>query len=142
MLKRVEDQGLAGPLMVAPGTAAQLNEFLEQLPEARNKVCVDDSENYQAYAAMNFGLIGDRPAGDVQMQAPDLGGIDGVFKYLSKVVSLAPEQKDEDGIPKGVLLLGGTFVVKDAEVVYAWADRIPGDYPKPAEVFAGLSTDA
>lgn len=121
MLKRVEDQGLAGPLMVAPGTAAQLNEFLEQLPEARNKVCVDDSENYQA---------------------PDLGGIDGVFKYLSKVVSLAPEQKDEDGIPKGVLLLGGTFVVKDAEVVYAWADRIPGDYPKPAEVFAGLSTDA
>jgi len=126
--------------MVAPGTVAQLNEFLDELPEVpRDKVCVDDSDGYQAYSAMNFGRIGDRPTGDVPLQAPDLGGLDGVFKYLGKIVSLAPEQKDADGIPKGVLLLGGTFVVRDAEVVYAWADRIPGDYPKPAEVFAGLA---
>eukprot|EP00434_Breviolum_minutum_P009344 symbB.v1.2.008236.t1/scaffold513.1/size194650/7 len=60
---------------------------------------------------MNFGRIGDRPTGDVPLQAPDLGGLDGVFKYLGKI---------------GVLLLGGTFVVRDAEVVYAWADRAAG----------------
>lgn len=140
MLKRVEEQGLAGPVLVAPGTVDQLNEFLDQLPEVpRDKVCVDDSVGYQAYAAMNFGRIGDRDTSNVTLQAPDLGGINGLLKYLTKIVALAPEQKDEDGMPKGVLLLGGTFVVRNSEVVYAWADRIPGDYPKPPEVFAGLS---
>ncbi|CAJ1405629.1 unnamed protein product [Effrenium voratum] len=128
--------------MIAPGTVKQLNEFLDELPEVpRDKVCVDDSNGYQAYAAMNFGRLGESTPTGVKMEVPDLGGVGGVFKYLGKVVSLAPEQRDEKGVPQGVLLLGGTFVVKSTEVTYAWADRIPGDYPKPAEVFAGLSED-
>ena len=69
----------------------QLNEFLDELPEVpRDKVCVDSSEGYQAYSAMNFGKIGDRAAADVQLkdqlqtcltlgcEAPDLGGIGGL----------------------------------------------------------------
>ena len=48
----------------------QLNEFLDELPEVpRDKVCVDSSEGYQAYSAMNFGKIGDRSAADVQLKA-------------------------------------------------------------------------
>ena len=34
------------------------------------------------------------------LQVPDLGGVGGVFKYLGKVVSLAPEQRDEKGVPQ------------------------------------------
>eukprot|EP00913_Durusdinium_trenchii_P010817 g10146.t1 len=52
---------------------------------------------------------------ELSLQAPDLGGINGLLKYLTKIVALAPEQKDEDGMPKGVLLLGGTFVVRNSE---------------------------
>eukprot|EP00439_Symbiodinium_sp_Y106_P080132 s833_g18.t2 len=124
--------------------AAQLNDFLDQLPEVpRNKVFVDDSAGYQAYSAMNFGRLGSKPVEGVSLEAPDLGGVDGLFRYFSKMTSLAPQQRDSSGVPEGVLLLGGTFVVRSAEVAYAWADRIPGDYPRPAEapvMHAGFSS--
>mmetsp|Transcript_16837 Transcript_16837/g.39951 ORF Transcript_16837/g.39951 Transcript_16837/m.39951 type:complete len:92 (+) Transcript_16837:1576-1851(+) len=91
---------------------------------------------------MNFGRIGSKPVEGVSLEAPDLGGVSGMLRYFSKITALAPQQKDSAGVPEGVLLLGGTFVVRGEEVVYAWADRIPGDYPRPSEVFAGLAPAA
>ncbi|CAE7245764.1 unnamed protein product [Symbiodinium sp. CCMP2456] len=57
-------------------------------------------------------------------EAPDLGG-----------ANTSPPQnckglEQSFALAQGVLLLGGTFVVRGAEVAYAWADRIPGDYPR------------
>ncbi|CAE8630427.1 unnamed protein product [Polarella glacialis] len=128
--------------MIAPGSPDQLNNFLNQLPEIpRDKVFVDDSKGYEAYKAMSFGKLefGKPLPPGLSLQAPDLGGISGVLSYLSSVVSLSP--KPEEGattVPEGVLLLGGTFVMRNEEVVYAWADRLPGDYPKPQDVFSTL----
>jgi hypothetical protein len=39
-------------------------------------------------------------------------------------------------VPTGVLRLGGTFVVRDDRVVYAYADPLPGAHPNVDEVVA------
>jgi len=104
---------------------------------------VDNSENYAAYKNMNFGSLDTPPPGakGVKLKAPDFGGFDKVFSYLANVVALSPIREGEEGIPEGVKLLGGTFVVAkgleegDKErMLYASADRLPGDYPAPNAV--------
>jgi len=143
VLNRLKANDLAGPLMIAPGSVEQLNEFLDELPElARDKVFVDNSDSYEAYRAMRFGRLefGKSLPDGLSLQAPEMGGFDGWFRYLNKVVSLSPKPaKGSNSVPEGVTLLGGTLVVRDEQVIYAWADRIPGDHPKPHGVFESLS---
>mmetsp|Transcript_26929 Transcript_26929/g.48677 ORF Transcript_26929/g.48677 Transcript_26929/m.48677 type:complete len:134 (-) Transcript_26929:202-603(-) len=133
--------------MIAPGNVEQLNEFLDELPTlSRDKVFVDSSDGYEAYRAMNFGRLefGKSLPDGLELQAPDMGGIGGWFQYLNKVVALSPKpaKGSEGGVPEGVTLLGGTLVVQDEQVTYAWADRIPGDHPKPQGVFENLPNAA
>jgi len=140
----VKALNLTGPLMIAPGKAEQLKLFLEKNPTVpRERVFVDDSENYAAYKAMRFGTLDqDMPGREsVKMRAPDMGGFGGWLDYLGNVVALSPIREGEEGVPAGVKLLGGTFVVGrgleegDKErVLYASADRLPGDYPRPDAV--------
>jgi len=72
------------------------------------------------------------------MTAPDMpGGIGGWWKYITNVGKLSPIPNDMKfgDIPEGVLRLGGTFVIKDDEVLYQWSDRLPGDHPIIKDVF-------
>jgi len=73
------------------------------------------------------------------MTAPDLGGFGGWWKYFTNVVKISPIPKDGGmklgDVPEGVLRLGGTFVIKDDDVVYQWSDRLPGDHPVVQDVF-------
>lgn len=132
---------IAGPVLIAPGAVEQLNIFLEQVPEVpREKIFVDTSKTYEAYRAMGFGRLdfGAKLPDGLQMKAPDLGGFSGVLKYFSNVVALSPKPAEGSNFPEGVTLLGGTLVIRNGQVAYAWADRIPGDYPVPSDVLSDL----
>lgn len=138
MLEELKSLGLAGPLLISVGSPDKLVRFLELNPTLpRDRVFVDASQNYEAYKAMNFlsldSKMGARNLEGLTMTAPNLDA--GTwFGYLTSVVTLSPIRAGEAGIPEGVTLLGGTFVLSGEQVVYASADRIPGDYPKPSDV--------
>jgi AhpC/TSA antioxidant enzyme len=118
-------------------------KFLELNPSIpANQMFVDD-ENFSAYDALGLGSMRNvaeksEEIRGIQLAAPDLGGIQGWWKYLSNVAAVSPTDKGKFGIPEGVLRLGGTFVVQGDEVVYAWRERVPGDTPDLAEVMAFL----
>ena len=56
------------------------------------------------------------------------------FSYLTNVMTLSPIRKGSTEFPQGVLRLGGTFLLKDEDIVYAFEDPIPGQHADPAEV--------
>jgi len=122
--------------MVSPGTPEKLRKFLEVNPSISGpSFFVDDSANYGAFKNMRFGSLDNSPPKEAvdAMRSPDLGW-DEWLTYLGNVVSLSPIREGEDGVPEGVKLLGGTIVLSGDKVVYASADRLPGDYPAPAAV--------
>ena len=41
-------------------------------------------------------------------------------------------------IPEGVTRLGGTFAIKDNDILYGYEDGVPGDHPDPDEVLRSL----
>ncbi|GAB5361217.1 hypothetical protein AAMO2058_000694500 [Amorphochlora amoebiformis] len=88
---------------------------------------------------MGFGKFGDNPALSAEA-SKRLKKPEGVnwWKYLSNVVKLSPIPKGEKipfgQVPEGVKRLGGTFVVNGENIVYSWADGLPGDHPPVPEV--------
>ena len=137
---------IAGPIFISIGDEEKLNLFLDKNPKIpRNQVFVDDY-NFDAYKSAGFGTFTDVDK-DVaknamkNMVAPKLdGGIIGWWKYLTNVIKLSPIPKDTSNmkfgdIPEGVLRLGGTFVVKDDEILSRWNDGVPGDHPNIQEVY-------
>lgn len=142
MLQRLKKLNLAGPLMVAPGTVEQLNEFVRLNPSVdKKRLFVDNTPNYENYKNVGFTKLDfNKPLEDAKgltLTAPAMDPMM-VLNYMGSVMKLSPVRDVTAGVPEGVLLLGGTFVTKSDKVVYARADRIPGDYPKPAEVFKQL----
>lgn len=136
MLERLKTLNLAGPIMVSPGTPEKLRKFLEVNPSISGpSFYVDDSSNYGAFKSMRFGSLDNTPPKEAvdAMRAPDLGW-DEWLTYLGNVAGLSPIRAGEDGVPEGVKLLGGTIVLSGDRVVFASADRLPGDYPAPAAV--------
>jgi len=132
----VQKLGYAGPFLISPGASDQLSKFLELNPTVRSDLCfVDASTGFDVYKKSGFGKLefgAEMPKG-VQLKTPDFGDWDSVKDYLSNVVPLSPKG-DGTGVPEGVTLLGGTVVIRGGDVVYASADRLPGDYPAPALV--------
>jgi len=58
------------------------------------------------------------------------------------VMALSPVRKDEPlSFPEGVLRLGGTFVLDGEDVVYAFADELPGKHPEVADVMAAVEKE-
>ena len=108
----------------------------------RRSVFVDDY-SFGAYNAVGFGKFTDlseEDKKDVKVRQPELdGGFGSWWKYLTNVMSLSPIDKENPGIPEGVLRLGGTFVVQGDNIVYQWSDRIPGDHPEPEDVLAFIA---
>lgn len=130
---------VAGPFFVSIGDAEKLNKFLELNPFIPLENAFVDDYSMDAYKTAGFGSFRDldpEAAKKVKMQAPDMGGFGGWWKYLSNTVALAPIEKGKSGIPEGVLQLGGTFVVRGDDVVYQWSDTVPGDTPDLAEVLS------
>mmetsp|Transcript_15585 Transcript_15585/g.39628 ORF Transcript_15585/g.39628 Transcript_15585/m.39628 type:complete len:101 (-) Transcript_15585:43-345(-) len=91
----------------------------------------DNSDTFEAYAAANFGKIGENgPPSKMDLKPPE--GVNW-FKYISNVGKLTTIKKWNE-VPESVLKLGGTFILDGDTVTYGWADEIPGDYPDVAEL--------
>lgn len=127
------ENGINGPLFVSIGDVEKMNVFLDQNPNIPPERMFVDDYSFGAYKAVGFKSFTDVDkdvAKEVKMTAPDLS-----FKqwmgYMGNVGKVSPIPKDMKfgEVPEGVLRLGGTFVVKDDDVVYQWSDRLPGDHP-------------
>jgi hypothetical protein len=97
-----------------------------------------DMKAYQSLGLQTLETTNDIAAKDAirQLKAPNLGGWKGWWNYLSNSIQLAPIPKDSkpNGIPQGVLMLGGTFVVDGDEVLFWYEDPLPGVEPNLNEV--------
>lgn len=129
-----------GPWLISIGDAEKLDRFLEMNPNIpKSQVFVDDYQ-FQAYDTAGFTkkFNDDQNGNTPRLTAPDLGGIQGWWKYLTNAIALAPIEKDQPTnfgtIPEGVLRMGGTIVVDGDEIVYQWFDNIPGDHPNLEDV--------
>lgn len=138
----MKDLDIFGPLFVTIGDEEKLNTFLELNPFIPNDQIYVDGYDFTAYENASFGRFDEQQdkniLKDVKMTAPDMpGGIGGWWKYITNVGKLSPIPNDMKfgDIPEGVLRLGGTFVIKDDEVLYQWSDRLPGDHPIVKDVF-------
>lgn len=127
------ENGVNGPIFVSIGDVEKMNVFLDQNPNIPPERMFVDDYSFGAYKAVGFKSFTDVDkdvAKEVKMTAPDLS-----FKqwmgYMGNVGKVSPIPKDMKfgEVPEGVLRLGGTFVVKDDDVVYQWSDRLPGDHP-------------
>lgn len=120
-----------------------MTKFLDLNPLVpRKSLFVDDTPTFEAYTSAGFGKIGDKisdtqvPRESIKFKAPEMGGPGGWMRYLTNVASLSPVPKDLKfgEVPEGVLRLGGTFVIDGASVLFAHADKFPGDHPAIADV--------
>lgn len=134
--------GISGPIFISIGDEDKLNLFLEKNPYVDRESVLVDGYDFDAYKAAGFGRF-DEQDKDVakeaskNMQAPALGGLKGIWDYLTSVGKLSPIPKDMKfgDVPEGVLRLGGTFVVNGNEIKYRWSDRLPGDHPDIGQVY-------
>jgi len=119
-----------GPVFISVGDQEKLNKFLELNPKVpRSLAFVDDSATFEAYAVTGFGNIG-KAVPEMKLQPPgfDFGQW---MSYLMNVMSLSPVPKNAklgDGVPEGVLKLGGVFVLEGDTIVYAFAEPVPGQH--------------
>lgn len=145
VVARTRALGLRGPLLVAPGTPEQLVRFLQSHPDVSPALAfVDPTPDFEAYRAvgfqhMRFGALPE--AATLRPKAPLLG-LRGLAQYAANMLALAPRAKRGSGLSEGVTLLGGTFALRGCGIVYAWADRMPSDYPSPAEVLDAVAQSA
>lgn len=132
---------ITGPIFVSIGDPDRLNDFLEKNPNIpRNQIFVDGYD-FKAYRQAGFGRFDEKPKeliADVNPQPVVLGGFQGWKTFLSSFMTLAPVTEDmkfpEMLSPEGIMWVGGTFVVRDNDMVYRWNDRIAGDHPEASEV--------
>ncbi len=133
--------GITGPIFISIGDAEKLNLFLEKNPQVdRDSVSVD-GYSFDAYKIAGFGRFDEQDKEVAKEASKNMGapaiGFKGAWDYITSAGKLAPIPKDVklDGIPEGVLRLGGTFVVNANDIKYRWSDRLPGDHPDIEKVF-------
>jgi len=129
--------------MVSTGSSDQLTTFLKANPSIPpERIFVDSSLDNDAFRAVGFKTLEfGQPMPDAEglsLGPPDLGGFGGWMDYLGNVAAVSPKPKREGEFPEAVKLLGGTLALRGQEVVFASADRVPGDYPAPAVVLKRL----
>jgi hypothetical protein len=118
-------------------TKEKLAKFLELNSEVpRDRIFVDNTKTFEAYKAVGFGNLTDVDKSTKPEMKPPGFGFGEWAKYLMNVIALSPIDPNEKltGPPEGVLRLGGTFVLKKNDIVYAWADALPGAHPEPNDV--------
>ena len=135
--------GATGPWFVSIGNADKLTKFLELNPTVPAQQVFVDNYKLQAYSAVGLASMDTNtklPEGK-SLQAPEMGGWRGWWKYLTNVMSISPSPSEtvtSDQVLESVMRLGGTFVVKGDEVVYQWNDVIPGDTPDLEDVLEAV----
>mmetsp|Transcript_35596 Transcript_35596/g.83212 ORF Transcript_35596/g.83212 Transcript_35596/m.83212 type:complete len:136 (+) Transcript_35596:1555-1962(+) len=125
--------GVAGPFFVSIGSAEKLTKFLDLNPVVpRDMAFVDSSPQQDGYASVKL-----RPMfteGAKTFKADKLKDFDW-GTYLSNVSDVAPVDPKSTEFPVGVVKQGGTFVLQGAErILFASADRLPGDEPEVDQV--------
>ena len=121
----------------------KLSKFLELNPAIPPQSMFFDNYDFDAYNSVGFGSmknIDSAKAKDMKLTAPKLGGFGGWWKYLSNVAAISPIEPGKQGIPEGVLRLGGTFIINKDDVVYLWKDTVPGNTPDLEEVMKLIET--
>jgi hypothetical protein len=115
----------------------KLSKFLELNPDIPSQLMFVDNYDFDAYNSVGFGSMKDlnnSKVKDIQLSAPKLGGFGGWWKYISNVASISPIEPGKQGIPEGVLRLGGTFVIDKDKLIYLWKDVVPGNTPDLEDV--------
>lgn len=127
---------MAGPLFVSVGTPEKLAKFLDLNPSVDRASAFVDGEDMAGYDAAGFGSMDGSQDSQAakeaagSLRAPTLGAGQW-WKYLTNTMALTsiPEGMKFGDIPPAVIRLGGTFAVDGDRVLFAHADRIPGDHP-------------
>ena len=121
----------------------KLSKFLELNPAIPSQLMFVDNYDFDAYNSVGFGSMKDldnSKVNNLKLSAPKLGGFGGWWKYLSNVASISPIEPGKQGIPEGVLRLGGTFIINKDEILYLWKDVVPGNTPDLGEVMKLIET--
>ncbi|KAJ1417564.1 hypothetical protein B484DRAFT_334186 [Ochromonadaceae sp. CCMP2298] len=141
---RMRKSGVAGPVFISIGDKDKLRLFLDQNPDADPAQFLVDDYALGAYESVGFGkILSDRGAtrrGALRIRRPKFG-----FKkwrdYLRSVARLLPIPMGslrKRIFPSGVTQLGGTIGMNRNDVVYMYADGVPGDHPSPSDVLDNL----
>jgi hypothetical protein len=141
-------------LFVSIGDSSKLVTFLQANPHIPPKQIFVDDYDMKAYRSLGLQTMDVKKSNQEsimnggisskdairQLKAPNLGGWRGWWNYLSKSIQLAPipENTKLEGIPQGVLMLGGTFVVDGDKVLYWYENPLPGVEPNLTEVLSFL----
>lgn len=127
-------------MFISVGQHEKLAKFLELNPKIdANMALTDDSATFEAYRAVGFGKIGDNVPNMANLGMPKLSASQ-MWSYATNMMNLSPVDMNnmKAEVPEGVLRLGGTFVIDDDRVVYAWSDSVPGDTPEVDEVLRAV----
>mmetsp|Transcript_125963 Transcript_125963/g.268751 ORF Transcript_125963/g.268751 Transcript_125963/m.268751 type:complete len:134 (+) Transcript_125963:1090-1491(+) len=131
----MSDAGVAGPWFVSVGGPTQLTRFLELNPTvSRDRTFVDPSKDVAGYKSL--GLRPDFSGGEgVRIGPPE--GIDWL-SYLGNVTAVSPQIENNQDLGK-VTQQGGTFILEgEDKVLFASADRLPGDEPRVNDVLRAV----
>lgn len=123
------------------GNPENLRAFLELNPNVPKDSIFVDTKNFDAYKSVGFKKLFE--VTPKIAKAPQLSGAQW-WTYLSNVTKVIPfaNEKDNEALNEGVRRLGGTFVLEGDDVLYAWADSVPGDEPDPLDVLAAVGIAA
>lgn len=140
----MQASGVNGPLFISIGDEKKLSKFLELNQAIPPENAFVDDYSFGAYEAAGFKSFTDTDpdeAKKVSMSAPDLSMAQW-WSYMTNVGGLSPIPSDMKfgDIPEGVLRLGGTFVISRDNVIFAWADKIPGDHPALGDVLDSVES--
>jgi len=127
----LREANINGPMFISVGTVENVNAFLDLNPDVpRELMFMEDSANFDAYKAVGFKTFLDSGAKFGEMpDAPKLSR-DVFWTYASNMNKIAPKVNTLEAVTR----VGGTFVLDGDNVIYGWADKIPGDHPAPEDV--------
>lgn len=132
MTERLKSLGIPPPTFVGIGDPEKLNLFLKNVPSVPKDRLFVDSYDFETYSAAGFGKIGDDKNIDPRTLTVPTLGVREMWKYTQNLVSLSPVPKGQQfrlgDVPEGVLRLGGVFVIKNHQIAYRHAEKVPGDH--------------
>jgi len=135
VVSRLQAAGVAGPLFISVGEPEQLRRFLDSNPEV-DSACslIDDSADFSAYKAAGFNhLLGEKTLDEPpNFKPPRTLSAGKWWAYMKNAAQLAPQPAGGAKLgqmPKGTLVLGGTYAIDGDAVKFGWMDAVPGATP-------------
>jgi hypothetical protein len=141
---RMRKSGVAGPIFISIGDTDKLRLFLAQNPDADPAQFLTDDYTMGAYEAVGFGkILDDRGAtrrGALRIRRPRFGlkTWRSFLKNAARLMPIPGGSLRKGRFPSAVNQLGGTIGMSKNDVVYMYADGVPGDHPLPSAVLDQL----